>query len=215
MNHIELNPDDPCMIRLKSGHRVDARYIECLIQDVIPAIEHAVVFGHNCPFFVVLFTLKLDPELGGRLLGEDAMHMSEQFGSKANTVFTARNCNMFCDGMREVFVMINVALKQHCNDESFKIRRCSLLLSKLTQEDGTIKSDGSYNRQLILRKHTHVINSMLDADPARNVIDVPVCSDEEMCNDGLKLRSYEDWLRFEQAGETIWDRKLCAAYSQR
>ena len=200
MNHVELNPDDACMIKLTSGHAVDARYIECLIQDVIPAVEHAVVFGHNSPFFVVVFTLKLDPELGGRLLGEDAMHMSEQFGSKANTVFTARNCPQFCTGMRDVFRMINVALKQHCEDESFKIRRACLLLSKLNQEDGMITSDGSYNRQQILRKHHHVINSMLDVQAARNVIDVTPCDDDETCDHGLKLRSYEDWLKFEQAG---------------
>ncbi|EKX37050.1 hypothetical protein GUITHDRAFT_145294 [Guillardia theta CCMP2712] len=203
MNHVELNPDDACMIKLTSGHAVDARYIECLIQDVIPAVEHAVVFGHNSPFMVVVFTLKLDPELGGRLLGEDAMHMSEQFGSKANTVFTARNCPQFCNGMRDVFRMINVALKQHCDDENFKIRRACLLLSKLNQEDGMIKSDGSYNRQQILRKHSHLINSMLDVQAARNVIDVTPCDDDETCDHGLKLRSYEDWLKFEQAASMI------------
>jgi hypothetical protein len=70
--------DDETVLVLPSGKKTHSAYIEEIILEMIPCVSHAFVCGSHHDFLVTLLSLKLNPDMGGLLLGEEALQLARE-----------------------------------------------------------------------------------------------------------------------------------------
>ena len=70
--------DDETVLVLPSGKQTHSAYIEEIILEMIPCVSHAFVCGSHHDFLVTLLSLKLNPDMGGLLLGEEALQLARE-----------------------------------------------------------------------------------------------------------------------------------------
>lgn len=70
--------DDETVLVLPSGSKAHSAYIEEIILEMIPAVSHAFVCGSHHDFLVTMLSLKLNPDMGGLLLGEEALSLAKE-----------------------------------------------------------------------------------------------------------------------------------------
>lgn len=69
--------DDERLLALPSGDRAHAEYLEEIVKGIVPCIGNAMILGSRHPFLVCLVSLRLNPDMGGLLLGEEALHLAK------------------------------------------------------------------------------------------------------------------------------------------
>ena len=70
--------DDETTLVLPSGNIAHSAYIEEIILEILPCVSHAFVCGSHHDFLVTLLSLKLNPDMGGLLLGKEALDLAKQ-----------------------------------------------------------------------------------------------------------------------------------------
>ena len=197
---------DDDVIALTSGHFMQNAFIEEIARELIPALDQIVVLqavNGNGKLLIALCTLQLSEDLGGRLLGDDAITLAKPHNSTANTLITSRSCVNFRHGLESSFSKVNLALAASGHPDCL-IHRCHILLSKFCKEDNTLKPSGELHRAGVRRKYGNLLNTLStpvssgDSMPAGTVMIPPSAADKSATRKGLKkysVMSHESWLR--------------------
>ena len=121
---------DDGVLALPSGARVHCAYVEQICKEVVPALDQVVVLAANDnSFAIALCTLQTcDDPLLGEKIASDVLALAENNGSSATSLFKARSCPKFRNGIARAFAKINLVIAAAGHPDC-QIQRCHILLA--------------------------------------------------------------------------------------